>query len=320
MFDFLRNLRKTADERQREAITAYLDNALAPRDRQRFEQELAQNPALQAQLEAERQIKTRLQVLPRRRVPRNFTLDPALYGRPQPQPLLQLYPVLRAATVLNAIVLIIILALSSFSNRVSLSATFSTAEEQQGVAESAPAEPANSITPSEPVTEVTEGEIVLIPTEEAAEQPAAEPAEDVAEESVADGEGVTAVSAQDTMVEAVATEVLMTSVAEATVFVPPVGTVVPTVQAPVIVAATATISVLPRPEATPTTDTSLRNSTEEPASPPGIADSTTAGPPATTQPATSFYAANSDWFWPAFLFVTWVILLFITLYVRRRVR
>lgn len=317
MFDFLRNLRKTAEEQQQEALTAYLDNALAPRERQQFEQELAQNPTLQAQLEAQRQVKTRLHALPRRRVPRNFTLDPALYGRPLPQPLFQLYPVLRAATVLNGIVLILMVALGSFSSRASLPIMVNSEEQQQVAAESAPAqaESADSATANVLVTVVTEGEVVLAPAEEAPGEPAAELAEDVVEESVVDGGGVTAVSSQ---VEAVgvATVVQMTSVVQATA----APTVAATVQAPVIVVATATVSALPRPEATPTPDTNLRNSTEEPALPPEIAANTVVATPTTTQSVGTFYESDNGWLWPAFLFATWVILLVATLYVRRQLR
>ena len=50
MFDFLRNLTKTAEEKQQEALNAYLDDALPPRQRRLFERQLAQDAGLQAEL------------------------------------------------------------------------------------------------------------------------------------------------------------------------------------------------------------------------------------------------------------------------------
>jgi hypothetical protein len=52
--------------------------------------------------------------LPQRRIRRNFTLDPALYGRPQREPLVQAYPVLRTATALAAFLFIFVIAANLF--------------------------------------------------------------------------------------------------------------------------------------------------------------------------------------------------------------
>ena len=106
MLDYLRNLTKSADEKRQEQITAYVDGELSPRERQRFEQLLADDAALQQEVADLQQFKQNLRQLPRRRVPRNFTLDPAAYQAPQRQPLLQLYPAMRVATVLTAVFLI----------------------------------------------------------------------------------------------------------------------------------------------------------------------------------------------------------------------
>ena len=110
MFDFLHNLTKSAEEKRQEAITAYLDDAMSPSERERFAAQLAQDPELQAAVARERAVKQSLSQLPQRRVPRNFTLDPARYGRPAKQPLVQAYPVLRAATGLAAFFFIFALA------------------------------------------------------------------------------------------------------------------------------------------------------------------------------------------------------------------
>lgn len=111
MFDFWRNLTKSKAEKQQELLHAYIDNALSPARRQQFEAQLAQGAELQAEMESLRQVKQMVSTLPRRPVPRNFTLDPARYGRPAPQPLLQAYPALRLATVMTAVLFVLLLAL-----------------------------------------------------------------------------------------------------------------------------------------------------------------------------------------------------------------
>lgn len=116
MFDFLRNLTKSAEEKQQEAMTAYLDNALSPEARRQFEQQLAQNPALRADLEQQRIVRQLLSQLPPRQTPRNFTLDPALYGRPAKQPLVQYYPALRTATMLTAVLFFFAIGLGVFTS------------------------------------------------------------------------------------------------------------------------------------------------------------------------------------------------------------
>jgi anti-sigma factor RsiW len=114
MFDLWRDKGSTAEEKRQELLSAYLDNALAPVEREQFETKLAGDPRLQAELQQLRALKLTMQRMPRRRVPRSFALDPAVYGRPKSQPLLQLYPVLRGATALTAFLLIFTLALGVF--------------------------------------------------------------------------------------------------------------------------------------------------------------------------------------------------------------
>lgn len=115
MFDFLRNWRKTAVQRQQEMLHAYVDEALSPDERRQFEEMLAADEGLQAELAQMQQMKTQFRQLPRRRVPRNFTLDPAVYGRPQRQPLFQLYPAMRTAMVLTAFFFIFAIAADLFT-------------------------------------------------------------------------------------------------------------------------------------------------------------------------------------------------------------
>lgn len=114
MFDFWRNRGSTAEEKRLAALGAYLDNALPAGERERLEAQLTQDAELHTELEHMRVLRAQMQAMPRRRVPRSFALDPALYSCPKPQPLLQAYPFLRAATALSALLLIFTLALGAF--------------------------------------------------------------------------------------------------------------------------------------------------------------------------------------------------------------
>ena len=136
MLDYLRNLRKSAEEQQQEALNAYLDDALAPQQRQQVENELAADANLQADLAQMRALQQQMRQLPQRQVPRNFMLDPALYGRPRREPLIQAYPVLRTATVLTAFIFIFALAANVFLGSASNLASES-AESVAMIAESA---------------------------------------------------------------------------------------------------------------------------------------------------------------------------------------
>lgn len=59
-----------------EALSAYLDGALPPRERARLEARLAQDAALRRELAELRALKAALRDLPPPRLPRNFTLRP----------------------------------------------------------------------------------------------------------------------------------------------------------------------------------------------------------------------------------------------------
>jgi hypothetical protein len=111
MFDFWRNLTKSKAEKEQEMLHAYIDNALPAHERADVEARLAHDTYLQAEVESLRQVKRMMAAVPRRHVPRNFTLDPAQYGRPARQPLLQAQPVLRLATAVTAIIFVVVLAL-----------------------------------------------------------------------------------------------------------------------------------------------------------------------------------------------------------------
>lgn len=109
--DWLRNLTKSAAEKRQEMLNAYVDGRLSPQQQAQFERELARDERLRDDLVRLRLVQQQLRGLPPRRAPRNFTLDPALYGRPQREPLVQAYPALRLATALTAFFFVLALAL-----------------------------------------------------------------------------------------------------------------------------------------------------------------------------------------------------------------
>ena len=135
MFDFLRERGSTAEDKRRESLGAYLDNALTPAERARFERQLAGDAALRAELEQMRLLKRQMRAMPRH----------------TPQPMMQLYPVLRGATALTAFFLIFTLALGAFRGQfagggeAAPAAVFTTAE----VAEESAAEEAGQAAPEE---------------------------------------------------------------------------------------------------------------------------------------------------------------------------
>ncbi len=70
-----------------ELLSAYLDGELAPAERVALERRLAAEPALRAELEALRAVAARVRALPVLQAPRDFRLDPAIYGqRPVSEP------------------------------------------------------------------------------------------------------------------------------------------------------------------------------------------------------------------------------------------
>jgi anti-sigma factor RsiW len=194
MFDFLRNVTKSADEKRQEAVAAYLDGMLNDRARLRFEQEMAQDAALQAQVEQLRFVKQRLRQLPQREVPRNFILDPAKQGRPARQPWVQAYPVLRTATALAAFFFIFAVAAGIFTG-FGADAQLSFAP-VAGVAE-----------PVADVAQVEEVEVTRVVAEEMESQAfQAEAADAAADEELAEEVGDAAAEMVEEMAEAESAE------------------------------------------------------------------------------------------------------------------
>ena len=184
MFDFMRD--RGDGGRQQEAIDAYLDNALTPVERARFEAQMAADARLRVEVEQLRLLRLQLRAMPRRRVPRSFALNPAAYSRPKAQPLLQLYPALRGATALSAFLLIFVLALGLFRGQFGVGAPEEaqvasvTSEEMAPAAvEEEAAEEAAQLTITEEAADsaneapAAESELAAVPTAEAAAELAA---------------------------------------------------------------------------------------------------------------------------------------------------
>jgi len=117
MFDFLKNLTKSEDEKRQEAFSAYLDDSLSPSQRREFEALLAEDEDLHAEMALAQSLRQQMREMPRRSVPRIFTLDANVYDAPKKEPLVQAYPILRAATVMTAFFFVLALGLSVFATQ-----------------------------------------------------------------------------------------------------------------------------------------------------------------------------------------------------------
>ena len=172
MFDFARNLTKSAEEKQQEMLAAYIDDALSPTERRQFEVQLARDEALAAQVRQQRLIKQRLSTMPRRRVPRTFALDPAVYGKPTPQPLFRLYPALQAATVLAALMLMFLVGLEAFGGAAQQATSEASVAMVEESAETTSDITAQNAAPDEAELTVAESAAEEAPAEEAVAAPA----------------------------------------------------------------------------------------------------------------------------------------------------
>lgn len=155
MFDYLKNLTKSDEEKRQEAFSAYLDNRLPQDQRQAFEQRLAADADLRAELELAQLIRQHMSQMPRRAAPRSFTLDAAVYGKPRKEPLVRVYPFLRAATVMTAFFFVLALGLSVFTNQ----GADSMAPMAQTAMEPAPAQEAPMVDAEIAMEEVVEAPV-----------------------------------------------------------------------------------------------------------------------------------------------------------------
>ena len=117
MFESLINLFRSDEDKRQELINAYLDGALSPRDKARFEDRLADDRVLKSEVEQYRWLQQSIMHLPRSKAPRNFTLDPAVYAQPASRFPLQIYTALRAVTAMVAIIFFFLVGIDLISTR-----------------------------------------------------------------------------------------------------------------------------------------------------------------------------------------------------------
>jgi hypothetical protein len=216
MIDFLRNLTKSAEEKRQERLNAYLDGELAPRELEQFERELAQDRELEAEVEALRQVQMSVSQLPRMKAPRNYTLDPAVYGRPVAQPSRPLYPALRLATALTAFFFVLAVALDlltpigALEESVSMVSAPQEAQMEEAAGETAPRTDSFAGTPAPPAVMMEEApqepEVAADAAEEepveeeAAEEEAVEEAEEMMDEAAQTEEAAPGIAAPEATV------------------------------------------------------------------------------------------------------------------------
>jgi hypothetical protein len=92
-----------------EALSAYLDGQLKPKERARLDIRLKENEALQSALDELRRTRELLRSQPRLKAPRNFTLTPEMAGMHSGQRSIpSAYPALRLASVLATIFFLVV--------------------------------------------------------------------------------------------------------------------------------------------------------------------------------------------------------------------
>ena len=96
-----------------EQLSAYLDGQLGPSDRERLESRLAADASLRAILDQLRVSRALLRRVPRRKAPRNFTLNPLNARIRAPQPLA--VPLLRYSGALASILFVLTVAINGLT-------------------------------------------------------------------------------------------------------------------------------------------------------------------------------------------------------------
>jgi hypothetical protein len=98
-------------EREWEDLSAYLDGQLSPKESARLEEKLQARADLRLALNGLNQTRSLLRSQPAVPAPRNFTLTPKMVGaRPAPARSFQLFPAMRLASVMAAVLLVVVLA------------------------------------------------------------------------------------------------------------------------------------------------------------------------------------------------------------------
>jgi len=105
MFDWIRRLRQSPEERLQHQIGSYLDGDLQPDDQREFERQLTEDAPLRQQVMFQQAIVRAMRDMPARRAPRNFTLTLEMVGATPPQRSWVMQPVLQTGLALAAIML-----------------------------------------------------------------------------------------------------------------------------------------------------------------------------------------------------------------------
>ena len=132
-------------ERQWEQLSAYLDGELSSKEKSSLDSQLKSSQELTESLETLRQTRQFLKNLPKRSVPRNFTLTPEMAGIKTRQPLF-LFPVFSAVSAIAALLFFITL-LFGRSAPSEMSVAMMEAPAQEKALTSATAETAAKPTP-----------------------------------------------------------------------------------------------------------------------------------------------------------------------------
>ncbi len=178
MFDWIRERLKDANTKREERVTAYVDGRLSAEHTRQFEAQLAQDDALRAEVATLQAVKQQLTALPVVRAPRNYTLDPALYGAPDSSYGARVYPAVRLATAMAALMFIFMVTLTLLPNGNATQETAMMeplAAEMPSATEELPAEDSSvdMVIAEEPVE--AEAEFAYeIPEDDAADSDAAE--------------------------------------------------------------------------------------------------------------------------------------------------
>jgi hypothetical protein len=124
--------------RDTEKLSAYLDGELAPKEAERLEARLQQQPPLRRALRELQQTSRLLASLPQARVPRSFALSPEMVGQGERG---RRYPVLQLATALAAFAFLLVIGFDAFtSNNLPVSFRDQRMAAEAPAAQEAPAE------------------------------------------------------------------------------------------------------------------------------------------------------------------------------------
>ncbi|MDX9864297.1 MAG: hypothetical protein RBT34_05760 [Anaerolineaceae bacterium] len=124
-------------------LSAYLDGQLAPKKAARLQQRLSRDAALQAEYEDLLRTRAMLRSLPKRRVPRNFTLTPDMVRAPRRQKPGFFVPVLRFSSSAAALMLMLTFAFELIGGAPLMTQTAQdAAPAMEMILENAPAETA----------------------------------------------------------------------------------------------------------------------------------------------------------------------------------